>query len=218
VRDLISATGTPLPSPVRMLVIGDRDYRTDAERTNVLREHKRKAKTDAYKLDAFAMAMWQANEIENYLLDRAALASAVANRIAPGGGWSQKAPAFEEQINALIANQRENARQQIATRIQQKDRRLDLAHALQEADEFLAQHWGDGWRFCDAKGVISGLRKWLQDNKVPAQLADPDIVGAMSCVPDDVQRVLKIIQRLASASKPRRRRVPAVLPSGDQGA
>ena len=57
-----------------MLAIGDRDYRTDASRRAVLQTHTRRAKTDAYRLD-FKLLMWDANEIENYVLDRTAMLS-----------------------------------------------------------------------------------------------------------------------------------------------
>ena len=59
-----------------MVAIGDRDYRTDASRRAVLRTHAGRAKTDAYRLD-FKLLLWDANEIENYLLDRTAMLSAL---------------------------------------------------------------------------------------------------------------------------------------------
>ena len=76
VRDLLNSVGPASGRPVRMVAIGDRDYRTDASRSAVLRTHAGRAKTDAYRLD-FKLLMWDANEIENYVLDRAAMLNAL---------------------------------------------------------------------------------------------------------------------------------------------
>ena len=201
VRDLLSSPGIASGRAVRVLAIGDRDYRTDASRRAVLRTHAQRAKTDAYRLD-FKLLLWDANEIENYLLDRTAMLSMLdrqADERRTGTAWKQQRCAFAEELDRLLDAQREHVRQSVATRIQQEDRRLALSTALDRADQFLAARWKQPERWCDAKAVLGGLRAWLQSRGLALRIAERDIVRDMPAVPDDVGKTLRALQALSRA-------------------
>lgn len=202
VRNLLSSPGLS-GQPVRMLAIGDRDYRTDSSRRKELRTHTTRAKSPAYQL-TFALRLWEANEIENYLLDRAAILAMLGRQAREKGvaaEWRNQEKAFVNELDAVLDEQREPVRQAIATRIQNDDRRLALGTALDQADEFLARVWQDRTRWCDAKVVISRLRGWLQERRIPLRINDDDIVDAMDPIPTDIQRVLRELQRLGSGRR-----------------
>jgi predicted ATPase len=199
VRDLLKSPGIASPRPVRMAAVSDRDYRTDEARRVVLRDHRRKARSEPYKLE-LALVIWEANEIENYLLDRKALLGTLDAQARAAGiasEWKLHRKAFEVEMDGLIEKQHESIRQAVATRIQQEDRRLMLKTALDRADEFLGAAWARPERWCDAKRVLSGLRAWLQAQKLPFVIYDRDLVDAMESVPGDVQRALRILRGLA---------------------
>ena len=201
VRDLLNSPDIASGRPVRMLAIGDRDYRTDASRRTVLRTHAGRAKTDAYRLD-FKLLLWDANEIENYLLDRTAMLSALdrqADERQIGKAWEQQRRAFTAELDRLLDAQREHVRQSVATRIQQEDRRLALNTALDRADEFLATRWKQPERWCDAKTVLGGLRTWLQSRGLALRLTERDIIRDMAAVPEDIRKTLRAVQALARA-------------------
>lgn len=199
IRDLLNSPGIASGRPVRMLAIGDRDYRTDASRRAVLRTHAGRAKTDAYRLD-FKLLLWDANEIENYLLDRTAMLSVLdrqADERQIGTAWKRQRRAFEAELDRLLDAQREHVRQSVATRIQQEDRRLALNTALDRADQFLATRWKQPERWCDAKTVLGGLRAWLQSRGLALRIAERDIIRDMAAVPDDVRKALRALHALS---------------------
>ena len=201
VRDLLNSPGIASGRPVRMVAIGDRDYRTDASRRAVLRTHAHRAGTDAYRLD-FKLLLWDANEIENYLLDRTAILSVLdrqADERGVGMVWQQQRSAFVAELDRLLDAQLEHVRQSVATRIQQEDRRLALSTALDRADEFLAARWKQPERWCDAKAFLGGLRTWLQSRGLGLRIAERDIVRDMAAVPDDVRKTLRALQALTRA-------------------
>jgi hypothetical protein len=202
VRDLLKSPGI-LPHPaVRMVAVGDRDHRTDDARRAVLRTHRNKAKAEPYKLD-LDLLMWQANEIENYLLDHNALLTSLDAQVKAAGiatAWKGQRPKFEAELDRLMGEGRESVRQAVATRIQQEDRRLTLATALTRADEFLKSAWGQGERWCDAKKVLSGLRSWLQSQNLPLRIHERDLIEAMEAIPKDVQGALRALQKVAGGT------------------
>ena len=182
-----------------MLAIGDRDYRTDASRRAVLRAHAGRAKTDAYRLD-FKLLAWNANEIENYVLDRTAMLNMLdrqADERGAGMEWRQQRGAFVAELDRLLNAEREHVRQSVATRTRQEDRKLALSKALGRADQFLATRWKQPERWCDAKAVLGGLRAWLQSRGLALRLAEGDIIREMSAVPDDVRKTLRALQALS---------------------
>ena len=206
VKDLLNSPDVALGQPVRMLAIGDRDYRTDASRSRELRAHATRAKSSAYQLD-LALRLWNSNEIENYLLDRTALLGALGRQADEKGvapQWSNHQDAFVDELDSLLAGQRDSVRQAVATRIQNDDRRLALSTALDRADEFLSRVWQEPTRWCDAKRVISRLRAWLQERRLPLRIAEDEIIDAMDAVPADVQRILRELQRIGSSRASRR--------------
>ncbi len=206
VKDLLNSPGLSLTQPVRMLAIGDRDYRTDAARRKELRAHTTRAKSSAYQLD-LTLSLWEANEIENYLLDQTALLATLcreANEKGVAGRWSSQQRKFVDEWDSLLSEQQEPVRQAVATRIQNDDRRLTLGTALGRADEFLSGAWQEPTRWCDAKHVISRLRAWLQEQRLPLRIPEDKIVDAMDTVPADVQKVLRKLQRISSPGPSRR--------------
>ena len=207
VKDLLS--GPDLSGhPVRMLAIGDRDYRTDTSRRRELRACATRAKSSAYQL-TFALRLWEANEIENYLLDRKTILAMLGRQAGEKGvaaEWRSQTEAFVHELDSVLDEQRESVRQAIATRIQNDDRRLALSTALDRADEFLVRVWQDPDRWCDAKRVLSRRRSWLQERRLPLRINEDDIVDAMDSVPTDIQRVLRDLQRLGSARRKGRAR------------
>ena len=201
VRDLLNSVGPASGRPVRMVAISDRDYRTDASRRAVLRTHAGRARTDAYRLD-FKLLMWDANEIENYVLDRAAMLNALdrqAEERHVGAAWKRQRGAFAAEFDRLLDAQREHVRQRVATRIQQEDRRLALSTALDRADEFLAARWKQPERWCDAKAVLGGLRTWLQARGLALRISERDVIRDMPAVPDDVGKTLRVLHALGRA-------------------
>ena len=192
-----------MAQPVRMLAIGDRDYRTDAARRKELRAHATRATSGT----CLTLRLWEANEIENYLLDRTALLATLRREADEKGVarcCSSQQRKFVDELDSLLNEQREPVRQALATRIQNDDRRLALSTALDRADEFLSRAWQEPTRWCDAKHVISRLRAWLQEQGLPLRIAEDEIVEAMDVVPIDVQKVLRELQRISNPRGARR--------------
>ena len=206
VKDLLNSPDLLGQQPVRMLAIGDRDYRTDAARRKELRSHATRAQSSAYQLD-LTLRLWEANEIENYLLDQTALVAMLgreANEQGVTQRWSSQEHRFVDELDSLLNEQREPVRQAVATRIQNDDRRLVLGTALDRADEFLSRAWQEPTRWCDAKHVISRLRAWLQDRGLPLRISEEDIINTMETVPADVQKILRELQRISNPRVSRR--------------
>ena len=199
VNDLLLSTGVA-GQPVRMAVIGDRDYRTDAAWRRERRALTKRAQAAPYRLE-LTVRLWEANEIENYLLDVEALTRALHRQAAAKGQeqqWRQHQDAFVDALRSLVDGQRERVRQAVATRIQNDDRGLALSTAMGQADAFLLRAWEEPTRWCDAKEVFRRLRAWLQEQGLPLRIADAEIIDAMAAVPDDVQKVLRDLQRIAN--------------------
>ena len=199
VNDLLLSTGVA-GQPVCMAVIGDRDYRTDAAWRRERRALTRRAQAAPYRLE-LTVRLWEANEIENYLLDVEALTRALHRQAAAKGQeqqWRQHQDAFVDALRSLVDGQRERVRQAVATRIQNDDRSLALTTAMGQADAFLLRAWEEPTRWCDAKEVFRRLRAWLQERGLPVRIADAEIIDAMAAVPDDVQKVLRELQRIAN--------------------
>ena len=199
VNDLLRSTGVA-GQPVRMVVIGDRDYRTDAAWRRERLALTRRAQAKPYGLELI-VRLWEANEIENYLLDVEALTGALNRQAAARGEeprWLQHQDAFIDKLRSLVDGQREPVRQAVATRIQNDDRSLELTTAIERADAFLLQAWEEPTRWCDAKEVFRRLRAWLQEQGLPLRIVDAEIIDAMAAVPDDVRKVLRELQRIAN--------------------
>ena len=205
VNELLAGSGIA-GQPVRMVAIGDRDYRTDAARRRELRSLAKRAQSETYRLD-LTVRLWEANEIENYLLDGEALAGALDRQAAAKGRereWRGRRDAFLAELGSLVDGQRERVRQAVATRIQNEDRRLALSTVLDQADAFLGNPWEEPMRWCDAKEVFRKLRTWLQEQGLPLRIVESEVIDAMAAVPADVQKVLRELQRIANPRATRR--------------
>lgn len=196
---LVSAGMRPGPSP-RMMVIGDRDWRTDEHRCQTLRDLE--AKAEEYPVSV-RFQMWERNEIENYLLDRDAVLAALDEQSEATGvaePWRENRREFIEEWQRLVDSQEEQVRRHVATRIQQQDRRLELSTAMERADRFLNARQSGAEHLCDAKLVISGLRRWMQDRGLPLRIRESDLIAKLPTVPREVQDVLGALERLGRPS------------------
>ena len=87
-----------------MLAIGDRDYRTDTSRRKELRTYTTRAKSPAYQL-TFALRLWEANEIENYLLDPEAIMAMLGRQACEKGvaaEWRSQMEAFVYELDSVL--------------------------------------------------------------------------------------------------------------------
>ncbi|MDP1564504.1 MAG: ATP-binding protein [Pirellulaceae bacterium] len=207
---LVAITGK---SPVAFFSVGDRDYRTDNEIATEERELRKKSKQQGFNFN-FDIRIWRRTEIENYLLDVDAMCSAVASDISneeKRQRWVQFEPQFREFVQQQIMGQRDKITERLANRLQDRDRRQGLQAVMEKSRGILNQSWGDGSAWCDAKIVISSVRKHLQDNGFsPQSLSHPKIINSMRDIPDDV---IKLVGKLASFSttteKPKKTNKPA---------
>jgi len=188
----------------RFLVIGDRDYRSQASSQAERRDLLKKAKSQALKLD-LQCVVWKRNEIENYLVDYDAIESAVtANLTDPTQGQLAK-QALRRSFDEAMAQQRPEIQARIAEKIQHEDpaKRAMYQTVTREAEELLAAEWGTGASLCDAKKLLGRLRDGLQQQKIRMKppLSEKTIIKAMVDVPEDVRRALGLIKRLAGAKR-----------------
>ncbi|MCE2557716.1 MAG: AAA family ATPase [Acidobacteria bacterium] len=204
VRDIVTSPGIESGVTTRFLAIGDRDYRTNKTRLRALRDRNATAKSDAYKLD-FRLVLWEENEVENYLLDLDAILRALDSNAAVTAkktAWRRVRRRFIREWERRLGDQREHIWVRVAERIQQEDRRLSLTTAMGQAQEEVALEDANLAHWCDAKKVLSGLRGWLQQEGFPFHLTQEEVIHHMNTVPPDVQRTLRLLQRL----RPKRRR------------
>ena len=166
---------------VWIVAVTDRDYRTDESRIRAMRPI---TTPDGKKIGK--VYVWEANEIENYLMDR----DAILNVIQHGADLSRcSISKFEKEFDNLIASGLTSAIDRMATRFQHENRGVDLTTAMKTAREHFGrcsvmQHW------CDAKDVVRRLRVWLQENGCKCKLEERDIISAMKDVPGDVAHIL----------------------------
>ena len=208
VRDIATGPTAESSAPMKFVAIGDRDYRTDKARRRVPRDRNARAKSEAYNLD-FRLVLWEENEIENYLLDREAILRLLDSQAAEArrkGEWDKLRREFALEWDRLLRDQSESIWERVADRLHREDRRLALVTAMDRArdevklsDENLA-HW------CDAKTILSKLRRWLQERGFASHLTPEEIIEQMTAVPPDVQKTLRLLQRL----KPPRSRAGSV--------
>ena len=208
VRDLMEST-VQSGQPVRVLVIGDRDHRTDRSRNATLRDRRQKARSLGQAVE-MSFRIWPANEIENYLLDHEALRICLdrqADEKEIRRLWRKHRSAFEREFTQVIDDQRERACNAVAEQLQVESRySITLQTAVARADKFLEDAWAQAEYWCDAKAVLSSLRQWLQARKLPLKLDERRIIEAMDPIPSDVRTTLNALARLASIPAKRRPR------------
>ncbi|HUY90362.1 MAG TPA: AAA family ATPase [Pirellulales bacterium] len=139
--------------------------------------------------------------IENYLIDADALCAAIAAETERRGTtalWATLENEFRAFLADQIAEQRNAVTERLAARLQDRDRRQNLATVMQQARDFLADQWGDGTAWCDAKKTLSACRQYLQQKDISAQaLSHKRIVDAMPAIPPEVVKLIKAMQALA---------------------
>lgn len=185
---------------VKFLSVGDRDYRTDAERKTEENNLAQKAEQHGFGFP-FQLMLWRRTEIENYLLEIDALcaaAAAEAGRRGKQAAWTAAEAEFRTFVAQHIADQRNTVIERLAARMQDRDRRQNLTTVMTTARELIDAEWGDGTAWCDAKTTLSAARAFLQQKGIPAQaLAHKSIIDAMLKIPKDVLRLLKALANLA---------------------
>jgi len=207
VRDIASSPDLQDSTPMKMVAIGDRDYRTDKARRSAMRDRTARAKTDNYKLD-FRLLLWKENEIENYLLDRDAILRLLDSRAAESrrkSVWNKLRKAFAVEWDRLLEEQRETIWERVADRLQHEDRRLGLTTALERAREQVQLDGASLARWCDAKKVLSGLRTWLQAEGFASNLAPEEVIEHMTSVPAEIQATLRAMKKLRPPRRRQRR-------------
>lgn len=214
VRDLLNAPDLSAIGggrPARFLVLGDRDYRPASSLAAKQRQLERDARGQDFGLE-LKSHIWARNEIENYLLDRKAIEEAVLDRLPDSSQKDSSRKVVRAAFDARLAQQKPQALERVAGQLQRDDRRLTYESATERARAILAAEWGDGTGLADAKRVLSGVRKALQDKKLPHHLSEGEIIAHLAAVPDEIRRVLGMIFRLGRLGPGRRRaltRAPA---------
>lgn len=205
VKDLLNATdlhdlaGGRQP---KFLVIGDRDYRSAERVKEAWRDAERKARSGDFSLD-LRVHVWSRNEIENYLVDRIAIAAAAAKTRDPKHKDAAVRSAVKDAFDKALIVLRGDAQEKIAAKLQHEDHtfRGDFVRTSRKADEILSTEWADGTSLCDAKRLLSTIRKALQDNGIRARVTVPDIIETMQAVPEEVASVLRKMQRLGTVRR-----------------
>lgn len=186
----------------RFLVIGDRDYRTLGDLASVKRSLEKEARDANFKLD-LKCSVWSRNEIENYLLDLASIEQVVVKNLRNPAQASSAKAAVKEAIEQSLNAQKTEVQVRIAGKLQHEDPecRNDYVKATRRSQEILAAEWGDGFALCDAKKLLSQVRRELQLRKIQTGLSEGEIVEAMKEVPPDIEKVLQLLKKHASIPK-----------------
>lgn len=202
VKDLLNSNGLSRlhgGRQARFLVIGDRDYRSAESANKARKEVVKKAKGEEYKLD-LRCSIWTRNEIENYLLDVKAIEKAALKKLKDPTQAAATKTAVQEAIQKSLIAQKAEVQIRIAQKLQHEDPdcRNDYVKATQRSVEILNQEWADGLALCDAKKLLSQIRGEFQTRGLKTGLSEADIVEAMSSVPEEVVKVLKLMKKHAS--------------------
>lgn len=202
VKDILHAAEKEASIPGRtlaMIIVGDRDYRSDEQVRAATRDVAKKA--EGYTA---TLCLWRRNEIENYLLDLPAITAAVTDRATAAKiltEWRPLITKFEAYFAERVAAQRDRITQIVAGKIQNENPRLEIITAMDRARTQLDSQWGDGTAWVDAKVLLSELRTWLQHHKIPCNLGPNEIIAHMKTVPMDVQKVLRKLRSLGAPKK-----------------
>jgi predicted ATPase len=201
-RTLKQAYRTEKPLGVKAFVIADRDYALDeavkAEQTRYLRP--------PYAVEQ-TWRIWERVEIENYLLDPAAIAQVVIANLAATPLLRPAAKEIEAFVEQLVEDSREQVRLRLIDVFSDRNRSEKLgwqtSTITQRAEAFLAEIWQGAGRYawCDAKEfVLPRLREGLRQ-RYEIQLSDPDIVAATRDmgIPADLREVVEALAAFAGA-------------------
>lgn len=209
VKDLLNAPGLSElhgGQQARFLVIGDRDYRSEAGARKAKKELEKQAKSEGFKLD-LRCAIWSRNEIENYLLDASAIEKATVKRATDTGQTEAIKSVVQEAIQKSVNAQRNEVQRRIAAKLQHEDPecRNDYEKATRRSEEILNKEWLDGMALCDAKRLLSQIRAAIQARKLRTGLSESDVIDAMVDVPAEVVKVLKLIKGLTRPASGKRK-------------
>jgi len=154
-QDMLTEKGG---KPLKMLVVADRDYYPYLdELTNEL----------ATKDKLITWQIWQRNEIENYLLE----IEPIKRLLNPSASLTKaKANELETKWSQLIEDNRDTANDRLVKAFAEYGRThkkgWDAASCSKEAREYLKQRWeSEKLSLTDAKEVLSGIKRWLQNNQ-----------------------------------------------------
>lgn len=140
---------------IKPYCILDADYHTQAEKLELYGEAK---------CADVALHIWRRKEIENYLL----VPSAIRRAIKANSRNGQAAPdvdAIAQKLGDVVDSFREDVTLRLATNIQERDRRLALATAMEEARLIVNASWaseGAGLPLVSGKLAIEAMKRWCQ--------------------------------------------------------
>lgn len=196
VKDLSKGIELTLGSKIMKAVIFDRDYRSGAEVVSVRNELKKFARL---------AHIHERKEIENYLLEPAAIKRAIENRIAEHNKRTDDDIAFNENIESILQFITEPLKTKLtgqflsqrSTYEKSKNPGLDPATINKQLLEEFELLWSDFHQrmsMIPGKEVLSELNKYLQE-KYKITLTATAIIGAMS---KDIvaEEINELIERL----------------------
>jgi predicted ATPase len=195
-RTLKQAYRSEKPLDIRAFVVADRDYALDEAYAAEQRRYRRAP----YAAEQ-TWHIWERMEIENYLLDPAAIAQVVI-------GAQARTPLLRpapEEITALVEQLIEASQKDVRLRLidvfgdHNRTEKLgwQTSTITQRAEAFLSEIWqGQGrYAWCDAKeSILPRLREQLRQ-RYEIQLSDPEIVAAVrdQDIPADLQEVVEAL-------------------------
>ena len=141
---------------VRVYCILDRDYHTDDE----VEERLKEARTRAVELH-----VWRRKELENYLLVPSAISRLMKNR-ARRARAAITSEAVREKIEAIACTMREEVTDKFVSSFLDQDRQAGAARASSRAREHVSGLWGSTSlqiTIVPGKEVIRQLSKWAAD-------------------------------------------------------
>lgn len=141
---------------ISLFVVSDRDYLFDSAREEKLRKGNAKAGQQ--------WVIWRQAEIENYLLQKAAL-QRLCGELERGPLFQVTEDGLEAKLEDLVEQSRTNVLDKLMNRFDEEDRRRDPASCRRLAEDWLEREWHGDRRFelSDAKEVVlPSLRDWLQ--------------------------------------------------------
>ncbi|AEE54228.1 ATP-dependent nuclease [Haliscomenobacter hydrossis] len=149
---------TKTGSPVKMMVIADRDYFPFVEEL-----------VDSLKKDEHIIwHIWIQNEIENYLLSSGAILRLVTPRSSSSQQLNLDDELIDKQVKDIIQNQKNEIEGRFLKGFEEYSGRFkkgwDITTLLSKAKEMLEREWSNPLPWVDAKKTISTLVGWLQAN------------------------------------------------------
>lgn len=186
-RKSLQTMFTKTGSPVKVMVIADRDYFPSIEEL-----------LEFLKSEHIQWHVWAQNEIENYLLS----SGSFLKLIKPKGSnqLTLDEELIENKIQEVVQGQKDEIEGRLLKGFEEYSRIFkkgwDSSTSLQKAKEFLKQNWAEPFHLVDAKKTISTLVGWLQHNGYES-FSNKKILEAIQKedLPEEVSEVLKDLAR-----------------------